>query len=211
MSIEQEFIKKLEGLARRKDEDPQARATLAKLRRGLGKTPGDTPEMYPFVQPLIWGIGKDDEDRFYLVAALFASHQISWSASDETSSYYRNMGESLRRFTGAKREAAKSTERRFAALLQCDRNTLPNHLHHAVALLKTAELPIDWGQLLWDIARWEEDETKGKKLTPIQRDWERERKPAQRSWARAFWQDAIDTEQNDPDADSDETLNEEGV
>ena len=67
----------------------------------------------------------------------------------------------------ARRELA---EKRFVALLNCHQEDLPDHLRHAVSLLRSKEIPIDWARLLRDL-RW----------------WHREDKRVQRDWARAFW------------------------
>lgn len=61
-------------------------------------------------------------------------------------------------------------ERRFVALLNCHRDDLPAHLRHAVGLLKSKEIPVDWAELLHDILRWDS-----------------ESRSVQRAWARAFW------------------------
>lgn len=170
MDSEQRFVNDLLRLARTKDEDPKARATLAMLRRGLGKEPGDAPEMYRFVQPRLAAVAEWDEWRYYLVASLFAAHQINWSETDTTPARRANIGASSRRLINAKPETSDSTQRRFEALLECDREELPIHLRHAVSLLKSGEIPIHWEQLLHDIYRWH---------------WQG--KPVQRDWARAFW------------------------
>lgn len=180
MDIEQRFADALKKLAERRDADSSARATLAALRRGLGKQPGDAPEMYRFVQPRIGVRSPSDENRFYLVASLFAAHQISPGEQDADIPRRANIGASLRQFAGAKPEAVESTERRFSALLQCDEEELADHLRHAVSLLKSEEIPVHWAQLLRDIARWDNP-----------------RKYAQRDWARAYWMSKQDDE-NDP-------------
>jgi len=186
MDIEQRFASDLARLAATRDSNSSARATLAILRRGLGKAPGDAPEMYRYVQPRIAAVPERDEDRFYLVASLFAAHQISWPAPEAESNAGParrvDIGTSLRQFVVRKPDAAEGTERRFSALLQCDRTELPEHLRHAVSLLKSEEIPVQWAQLLRDIARWHYDG-----------------KPAQRQWARSYWnstpQNATDTDE----------------
>jgi CRISPR system Cascade subunit CasB len=55
-------------------------------------------------------------------------------------------------------------------LLNSHVDELSRHLRHAVGLLKSREVPVDWVQLLHDIPRWD---------YPSRR--------VQRDWARAFW------------------------
>jgi len=157
------FAEFLDGLVRNNN-----RAALAALRRGLGKPPGTAPEMHPYVAPWLGSDTKPwQDDAYYVVAALFALHQKSWHrAADATRP--TNLGAS---FAWLARETkSESIEKRFVALLNCHRDDLPAHLQHAVSLLKSKEVPIDWAQLLADVRRWG-FETRG----------------VQRKWAKAFW------------------------
>jgi len=157
------FIEHLESLVAAGD-----RAALAALRRGLGKDPGTVAEMHRYVVPwLPAGCSRWQEDAYYLVAALFAWHQGSWHR-EEGSPELTNLGASFARL--AESVDSDSVERRFVALLNCHRDDLPTHLRHAVGLLKSREIPVDWGQLLGDI-----------------QNWTLEGRVVQRSWARAFW------------------------
>jgi CRISPR system Cascade subunit CasB len=159
---EKAFVARLEKLAAEGD-----RGALAALRRGLGKPPGTTPEMYPFMER--W-LPQDSEawrdDGFYTVAALFAFHQGSWRSAPERQP--TNMGASFARL--AMTTDSESIEKRFVALLNCHREDLHVHLRHAVGLLKSKEVPVDWAQLLADVRAW---------------SWEK--RPVQRAWAKAFW------------------------
>ena len=197
MSSEQRFVNSLVRLARTKDEDSNARATLAMLRRGLGKEPGDAPEMYRFVQPRLAAVEEWDEWRYYLIASLFAVHQINWPETDTTDPRRANIGASFRRLINAKPETSDSTQRRFEALLECDREELPDHLRHAVSLLKSGDIWIHWEQLLRDIYRWHQ-----------------QGKPVQRQWARSFWNstssEGIGADENATDETNTE-LTEEGA
>jgi CRISPR system Cascade subunit CasB len=59
---------------------------------------------------------------------------------------------------------------RFRALLDADPEDLPNHLRHAVTLVRSRDLAIDYDELLQAV-RW----------------WGSENKNRQRRWAREFW------------------------
>ena len=160
---EQRFAEYLAKLAADKN-----RAALAALRRGLGKSPGEAAESHMYVVPwLLRGARRWQEDIYYLVASLFAWHQGSWRPDGERR-HPTNLGASMARL--AERTGSSSAESRFIALLNCHRDDLPQHLRQTVGLLKSAEIAIDWAQLLHDIQGW---------------DWES--RAVQRDWARAFW------------------------
>jgi len=124
--------------------------------------------MFPYVVPRLPPMLRaEEEEPYYLVASLFASHPSTWHRGDQ---HYlqTNFGASIQRVRNAAR--SESIEARFVALLSCHRADLPEHLRHAVALCKAHEVRIDWLQLLTDISRWDEP-----------------RRSTQRQWARAFW------------------------
>lgn len=144
------------------------RAALAALRRGLGKAPGEAAEMFPYVMPFISdAMTLRRQDDYFLVASLFAAHQLSWlSVPGEAGA--SNFGASFRRLRAA--VDSKSIEQRFAALLAADRSDLPHHLRHAVSLLKAHDVRVNWSQLLHDLGGWE---------------WTS--RSVQRTWAQAYW------------------------
>src|SRR2546426_9537486 len=141
-STEDGFVAYLTRLV--EDED---RAALAALRRSLGKAPGEAAEAHRYVLPFTGNATQRDEDTYYLVGALFALHQINWPPNEESNGP-TNFGAS---FAWLKREVeSDSIEKRFVALLNCHQEDLPDHLRHAVSLLRSKEIPIDWARLLRD-------------------------------------------------------------
>ena len=156
------FVARLDNLVA--DED---RGALAALRRGLGRPPGAAPEMYPIVErwlPADSDAGRDDP--YYTVAALYAFHQAGRPAAAARPP--ANLGASFALL--AQSTQSESIEKRFVALLNCRRDDLHVHLRHAVGLLKSKDIPVDWAQLAADIRAW---------------SWEK--RPVQRAWAKAFW------------------------
>jgi CRISPR type I-E-associated protein CasB/Cse2 len=155
---EQAFIAFLEGLVER-----EQLGALAALRRGLGRPPGEAPGMHPFVMPWLPATASPwDEEPYYLVAALFAFHPANDSREGS------DLGTAFAWFD--RDTTGGGAERRFVALLGCDREDLPENLRHAVALMRSKSVPIPWAQLLHDI-----------------RGWDLPRRPVQRQWARSFW------------------------
>lgn len=152
----------LEELVRRGD-----RGALAALRRGLGREPGTAPEMHRHVARFI---GEKTswwrQDCLYILAALFAE----WYQGRETvaAGAPRDVGVSFRRLVTETN--SDSIEKRFEALLACHADDLHVHLRHAVSLLRSKDVPVDWRQLLRDITWWDSP-----------RRW------TQRRWAQSFW------------------------
>jgi CRISPR system Cascade subunit CasB len=78
----------------------------------------------------------------------------------------------------ASKKGSDSTERRFIALLDADRDQLPHRLRQMVALIKG--FPLDWDSLLRDLLGWTVPE-----------------KPVQNRWARDFYRNTTQAFQSD--------------
>lgn len=142
------------------------RAVLAKLRRGLGKRFGETGAADRDGWVLTHTRDEDyvaaaELDRRCLVASLFALHSLPGRR--------RSMGEAFRKLQTANPDA-DGPERRFVALLDSHSDDLPDRLRHAISLLKSNEIPVDWQRLLRDLRSWTHPDR-----------W------VQRRWAREFW------------------------
>ncbi len=174
LSKTERFLEYLWGLEERKDT-----GALAALRRGLGRMPGTTPEMHRYVAR--WSNGESSrwrEDVFYIVAALFAFHPIHWNREKETLS---NLGDSFARLRHADGVSGEGIERRFTGLLSVHMEDLHVHLRHAVTLLKSKDIPIDWVRLLDDLKHWGHED-----------------RFVQRNWAMAFWRvESLDVDSQD--------------
>jgi CRISPR system Cascade subunit CasB len=178
------FVEHLQGLDQRKE-----RGALAALRRGLGRPPGDAPEMHRYV--VAWADGERSrwsEDVYYVVAALFAYHPARWTEIRGSS----NLGASFARLAQAKGMSLESVDRRFTVLLGAYREDLPQLLRHAVSLLKSRDVPVDWARLLDDLKWWDDDDRR-----------------VQRRWAKAFW--GRQSEDNDQETDNTELENTESL
>lgn len=153
----------------RSAKEQQDRAALAALRRGLGKAPGEAPEMFPLVIPRLPPNVKPWSERcHYLTASLFALHPADWSGTG-SGWRERNFGASVRRLQGGA-EASTGPERRFVALLAAHDEDVGAHLQSLVGLLRAKDVPVDWEQLLTDLQRWERTD-----------------REVQRRWAQAYW------------------------
>lgn len=149
------FLQRLRKLVAEEDL-----GTLARLRRGLGKEP---TFLLAHVGWLFAGVpgAQRTLNAATLVAALFASHHQPGGKGD--------LGAALHQLRLWQRDGT-STERRFAALIDSDREDLDGRLRHAVSLLRSKDIPVDWTELLKDILKWDSP-----------------RRPVQWRWSRSFW------------------------
>jgi CRISPR system Cascade subunit CasB len=176
------LVAELKRLAEHRETDSGARATLAILRRAVGKPPGEAADAARFVWGFLprdappWQV-DEEEEVFHLIAGLFALHPKPWPEAD-TASRSRNLGASFARLRAAveQRGGGESVERRLVALLNSHADDLPKHLRQAISLLRSEDIPVDWLQLLRDI-----------------RGWDRDDRRVQRRWAQAFWGAAVPT------------------
>lgn len=129
------FISYLEKNAKR-----DWRGMLPKLRRGLGRRPGEAVEALPFVVPFLPSDPRL-QDAFFIVGTLFALHPAPNGKG--------NFGETFRRLG-----ENESTTKRFLAILDSHPDELADRLRPAVALAKANHVPIDWRQLLSDLCYW---------------------------------------------------------
>ncbi len=150
------FVASLERL--RDDAD---QAALAKLRRGLGKPPGLSADRDGWgLSRLPENISPAVEEACCLVASLFALHPEGGGR--------KTLGAAFRRLQ--QESPGDGPERRLVALLDSDRQDLPGRFRHAVSLLKSKDIPLDWRQLLLDVLWWTHPD-----------------RLVQRRWARDFW------------------------
>ena len=161
-------------------ETNEDRATLAKLRRGLGKNvgePGAAERDGWVLQRLPPDVGRSALDRCCLVASLFGLHPLPFK-SDAKSLKKHTLGTSFRQLdeklngqrTQKKERKRKGPERRFVALLDSDPADLPLRLRHAVSLFKGNDISINYQRLLRDLRNWSHPE-----------------RFVQRRWASDFW------------------------
>lgn len=165
----------LRGLKERED-----RGRLAALRRGLLLEPHQFYELYRVIPPqFLEGIGREETERRLMVSILFAFHPASFT-DEELAARPRNLGESLRLLAEQRRAAGEAPDpddwppeplkRRLDQLLEARSEDLFFHLRQVMGLLKAAEVPVDWDQLLRDL-----------------RDWDRADRRVQWQWSRSFY------------------------
>ncbi len=157
---ERHFVQYLQSLATGQD-----RAALARLRRGLGKAPGESADLHRHVVPFLSPIPDHaEETAYYLVASLFGLYPEGQSSPGVSAP--ANLGASLAGIAAD----VPGVERRFVSLLNAHVDDLSEHLRQEVGLLRAHAARLDWAQLLTDI-----------------RSWDAPTRFVQRAWARSFW------------------------
>jgi CRISPR type I-E-associated protein CasB/Cse2 len=144
------------------------RATLAALRSSLRE--GNDLIALRVVLPFLKArASRKEEDAAVLLAGLFALHPESGQLSLAAALHrvWRDTG-------------SESVEGRFRALLGAGGSDLAPHLRHAVSLVASKGVSLDWNDLYRTIRHWDDDD-----------DWVRRR------WARDFW-GASDEPSNSP-------------
>lgn len=164
------------------------RAILAALRQGLGKPPGSVPAVLKWVYPVLDLHCSPDErlqreEPFLIVASLYAHHPMRRRTPE-------NFGATLARVRDGKKGSA-SLDKRFEALIQCNRRELPVLLRHAVSLIRSADEAIDYEKLCEDIGLWDDEPGAGRPVCT-----QASNGPPQRRWARAYWHPRTDEERS---------------
>lgn len=168
-NVETQFVNYLQSIA----ED---RGAMAALRRGLGKSPGSVPAMYPYVAP--WAEKENSYERFYLIASLFA-------AGPEHLGNGHSFGAALRLLVEPGKEIRGSgIEKRFQALLSMDRVELYQPLSRLIVMLKNKGVSLDYTVLMKDLRWWDFPSQRGDKSVQLR-------------WAEDFWSNSKSTENQD--------------
>ena len=144
--------------------EPQRRAELAELRRGVGRQPGDLPALWGALladmpEQLQGSNGPSKAEwAVYTALTLFALHQQG-EAGVSMNQPGRTLGGAVRQLaekTAAGQDWTESSVlRRFNALATAD--SMPevsHHLRRMIQLLRREGIPLDYPQLAEDLYQW---------------------------------------------------------
>lgn len=153
------FVKRqIEWLAEGKNESA-AKATLAKLRRGIGKAPGSMPELW---EATLDGlpealISKGEEPTsgewaVHTALTLYALHQQGKDSKKQCMSRKgESLGISLQDLIESE-EDERRIKRRFDAAATSDSlEEISHHLRGLIQLLKNKDIPLDYPALTADL------------------------------------------------------------
>lgn len=172
------LIKKLtlEKTERLLTESPWSRAMLAKLRRGIGKQPGELPEIFE----ILFGdmpeelYGKGDEPSYsewaiYTALTLFALHQqgknnpMSVGGKIENKTTGHSLGAAVGLLVKKNGEREHAIKRRFDAVATA--NEFTEFAHHArgmIQLLRAEDITLDYPRLAEDLFWYQFDEQRNR-------------------------------------------------
>lgn len=165
--------KKIERLL---TEGAWSRAMLARLRRGIGKKPGEFPELFEIIlgdmpEKLY---GKGDEPSYsvwaiYTALTLFALHQqgkdrpMSVSGKSGNKNTGISLGTAVGYLVKQNREREPAIKRRFDAVVTA--NEFIEFAYHArglIQLLKAGDIALDYPSFAEDLYWYQFDETKNR-------------------------------------------------
>lgn len=156
--------------------EPWSRAMLAKLRRGIGKQPGELPELFEILfsdmPEEMYGQGDEPsyaEWAIYTSLTLFALHQqgkdrpMSVSGKIEGKNLGNSLGTALGTLVKQDREREPAIKRRFDAVLTA--NEFTEFAHHArglIQLLRAGDITLDYPRFAVDLYWYQFDEIRNR-------------------------------------------------
>lgn len=134
------------------------RSTLAHLRRGVGRAPGDVPELWGFFldeMPQDW-MGNREPSRaewaIYTALTLFALHQQSKDPQTEWMSRKGALlGKSIAQLIEPGEEDSRIARRFYALVTASSMEELAYHMRGLVQLLRSKSIPLDYPALAEDL------------------------------------------------------------
>lgn len=147
-------------------DGPWSRAMLAKLRRGIGKQPGEMPELFEILfedmSEELYGKGgnpSNAEWAIYTALTLFALHQqgkgsqpMSVGGTTEGKKSGNSLGVAVGYLTKKEPDRKMAIKRRFDAA--CTANEFTEFAHHArglIHLLKAEDITLDYPRFALDL------------------------------------------------------------
>lgn len=157
-------------------ESPWSRAMLAKLRRGIGKQPGDLPELFEIVlrdlSEELYGKGNEpsySEWAIYTALTLFALHQqgkdhpMSVVGKSEDNNTGNSLGAAVGYLVKRDRDREPAIKRRFDAVTTA--NEFTEFAHHArglIQLLRAEDIALDYPCFAEDLFWYQFDEMRNR-------------------------------------------------
>lgn len=157
-------------------ESPWSRAMMAKLRRGIGKQPGELPELFEILlgdmPDELYGKGDDpsySEWAIYTALTLFALHQqgkehpMSVGGKPDNKYAGNSLGAAVGYLVKQDREREPAIKRRFDAVATSNEFTeLAHHARSLIQLLKAGDVSLDYPHFAEDLFWYQFDEKRNK-------------------------------------------------
>jgi CRISPR system Cascade subunit CasB len=158
------FVKrKIEGLQESKNESA-VRATLARLRRGIGKAPGSIPELWdatlnglPEALLSNGNVPSRGEWAVHTALTLYALHQQGKDLKKQCMSRKgESLGVAVRKLIDPEKDNEEAVTRRLNAAATSDSfEEFTRHLRGLIELLKSKDIPFDYPTLTEDLYRFQ--------------------------------------------------------
>lgn len=167
--VREEMYKRVQELIRQKNTSG-GRAALAKLRRGIGKKPGEMPELWGVflnkMSPELFsrtGEPSRAEWAIYISLTMFALHQQG--SSDTVHCEGRSLGRAAADLMNENTdESRERIMRRFGPVVTAkDMPELSHHIRGLVQLFKAKDVKLDYVRLAEDLY-WFQDTNKRKNV-----------------------------------------------
>jgi len=158
------------------EENSWSRAMLAKLRRGIGKQPGELPELFEvFLEGMPEEMyGKDGKPSYaewaiYTALTLFALHQqgkdrpMSVASNPEDNVIGNSLGAAVGHLVRRDKEREPAIRKRFDAVATA--NEFAELAHHArglVQLLRAEDIPLDYPRFAEELYWYQFDEVRNR-------------------------------------------------
>ena len=149
-------------------DDAYVRASLAKLRRGIGKKPGSLPGIWEFLfeslpEEFLSRTGEPTHAEWaaHMAITLFALHQQGKNPHENPMSISNEPLGSAVRLLRMKRgdSAEQAIKRRFDAVVTSDSpEELAHHLRGLIQLLRSEGIPLDYPRLAGDLFQFQKPE-----------------------------------------------------
>lgn len=178
--IRQYVQMKIHILLKQKDSGT-GKAALANLRHGVGKKPGELPELWgTFLENAPDGLYDDRKDAsepqkeewaVYTALTLFATHQQGKTGSVNADNI--NLGEAAANLIGDGDEERERVLRRFSPVVTAtSMEELSHYLRMMIQLFKDMDISLDYAELAGDIYDFQ---------------FENSKKSVQLKWGRGFY------------------------
>lgn len=159
------YVQKKLVLLQKGPHSGETKALLANLRRGIGRIPGDSPELWgmllqdlPEEMQSKNGTPTREEWAVYIALTLFAMHQQGYDPETRCMSKEgESLGEAVRKLVPTGDDASmERIRRRFNALAtSLDMQEAAYHLRGIIQLLRTAGIPLDYPALAADLYNYQ--------------------------------------------------------
>ena len=155
------YMRRRLGEYRHAPESGEARAQLAMLRRGVGKKPGDLPELWGLLfagmpEEFLSTSGEPTREEWavYTALTLYALHQQGSAANEPGGCMHKEtqgLGAAARQLIHNEEDAPRIARRMQMAATANGMAEAAQHLRGLVRLLRGGKIPLDYVQLASDL------------------------------------------------------------